>query len=172
MQPSSNNPPNPAWNLNQRHQASENPITQFSMSSSSLCNGQLVADPPNLLPAWRFSLLRACHLRYYKWTLLPVLFLKRSYLEWWNWRVQVSLARLVTWRLGPVVHRRKNGRRPPGVSGGQWGCTPAGGYIARSLLVECGAGRPGQETQAQNKQGETGCLSTFYLCWPKASQSN
>jgi len=28
------------------------------------------------------------------------------------------------------------------------------------LLGECGAGRPGKKTE-KNKQGETGCLSTF-----------
>lgn len=82
-----------------------------------------------------------------------------GYLEWWNWRVQVSLAHLVTWHLGPVVHRRKSAHKPPGESGGQWGCTPTDGYIAQLLLVECGAGRP--KKTKQNKQGETGCLGTF-----------
>lgn len=77
-----------------------------------------------------------------------------GYLEWWNWRVQVYLARLVTWRLGPVVHRRKSARRPPGESGGRWACTPAGGYIAQLLRGECGAGRPAGTTtkQARRKQ--------------------
>lgn len=75
-----------------------------------------------------------------------------GYLEWWNWRVQVYLARLVTWRLGPVVHRRKSARRPPGESGGPWGCTPAGGYIAQLLRGECGAGRPAGTARKQARR--------------------
>lgn len=84
-----------------------------------------------------------------------------GYLEWWNWRVQVSLAHLVTWRLGPVVHRRKSAHRPPGESGGQWGCTPTDGYIARLLLVECGAGRPKTRQKEKTSQEKTGCLGMF-----------
>lgn len=94
-----------------------------------------------------------------------------GYLEWWNWRVQVCLARLVTWRLGPVVHRRKSARRPPGESGGPWACTPAGGYIARLLRGECGAGRPAGTTRTQARRNAlSGWLPS--LCRPEASQSN
>lgn len=145
----------------------------------SFWNGRLATQSINIFsPTWRLLFLtfwrsNVCMTNIYQSFLLK----QRSsmltgYLEWWNWRVQVYLAHLVTWRLGPVVHQRKSVHRPPGESGGQWGCTPTGGYIAQLLLVECGAGRPGNKKR-KKKQGETGCLGLFlFLRWPAASPSN
>lgn len=125
----------------------------------SFWNGRLATQSINIFsPTWRLLFLNfwrsnVCTTNIYQSFLLK----QRSsmltgYLEWWNWRVQVYLAHLVTWRLGPVVHQRKSVHRPPGESGGQWGCTPTGGYIAQLLLVECGAGRPGNKKKEKRSK--------------------